>query len=177
MVSESPLDGVATEPPPSARRKERVGGGSSPLVKPRLEELWSCSERAGCVAPSSPCRACARWRRGPRDTSSQLSPTSSEIRSPVWMVRANIGVIASAGPTPQIAGLEQRGHLVLDEVGDQVGLGPLLWDRKDALDRARMLGVVQCEVGKERVDRREAHVAGGHGVPPVARRGVRGTPR
>ena len=31
-----------------------------------------------------------------------------------------------------------------------------------------MLGVVQSEVGKERVNCREAHVAGGHGVVPLA---------
>ena len=31
-----------------------------------------------------------------------------------------------------------------------------------------MLGVMQREVGEERVDRRQAHVAGGRGVVPVA---------
>ena len=39
-------------------------------------------------------------------------------------------------------------------------LGAFGWDREHALDRVGVLGVVQREVGEQRVDRREPRVAG-----------------
>jgi Phage integrase, N-terminal SAM-like domain len=65
-------------------------------------------------------------------TSWRLSPASSEIRSPAWMVSVKHGVIAPAGPGVQVAGLEQRVHLGVGEVGDEVALGALGWDGEHA---------------------------------------------
>jgi len=46
------------------------------------------------------------------------------------------------------------------EVGEEVFLGAFVRDREHALDRVGVFGVVQREVGEQRVDRREPVVAG-----------------
>lgn len=77
------------------------------------------------------------------------------------------GMVAAAGPGPLVAGAEQGVHLVLGEVGDEVALGPLGRDGQDALDRSRVLGMVEGEVAEQRVDGGQAVVAGGGAVVAV----------
>ena len=69
-------------------------------------------------------------------------------------------VVAAAGPGGLVAGGEQRVDLGVGEVGQQVLGGPFVRDREHALDRVGVLGVVQREIGEQRVDRREPVVAG-----------------
>lgn len=78
------------------------------------------------------------------------------------------GVVAPSGPGAFVAGAEQRVDLFFDEVGEQVSLGPLRRDREHALDRRGVLGMLEGDVGEERMDRREAVVACCHAVVPVA---------
>ena len=69
-------------------------------------------------------------------------------------------MIAPAGPGSRVAGAQERVDLGLGEVGDQFGLGAFGWDRENASDRVGVFGVLQREVGEQRVDRREPVVAG-----------------
>ena len=72
-------------------------------------------------------------------------------------------VVAPAGPGGLISG-EQGVDLGLGEVGDKVALGPLVRDREHPLDRPSVLGVMKRHVREQRVDRREAVVAGADAV-------------
>src|SRR5450759_2480360 len=77
------------------------------------------------------------------------------------------GVVASPGPGAPLAGGDERVDLRFGEVGDEVALEPLGRDGEDALDRGRMLGVAQCGIAEQGVDRREPVVAGADAVVPV----------
>ena len=77
-------------------------------------------------------------------------------------------MVAPTGPGGLVAGVEQGVDLVLGEVGEEVAFGSLGWDREHPLDRRRVFGMLEGEVAEQRVDRREAVVAGGRAVVPVA---------
>ena len=68
-------------------------------------------------------------------------------------------VVAPAGPGGLVAGGEQRVDLGIGEVGQEVALGAFGWDREHPGDRVGVLGVMQREVGEQRVDRGEPVVA------------------
>jgi hypothetical protein len=89
VVGEPMLDGVSAEAPSRTRGKEWVVRRSSPLVEEGLEDLDRARDERvrRSFLPLPKVCTLALW---PRVTSAQLSPTSSEIRSPVWIVRANI---------------------------------------------------------------------------------------
>jgi hypothetical protein len=90
----------------------------------------------------------------------QASAISSEIRRPVWIVSASVAWSRRPLQVAWVAGGEQRVDLRLGEIGEQVALGLLRRDREHPLDRGGVLGVLQGEVGEQRVDRREPVVAG-----------------
>ena len=69
-------------------------------------------------------------------------------------------VIAPAGPGGLVAGCQERVDFGVGEVGQKVPLRPFGGDREHAGDRVGVFGVVQREVGEQRVDRREPVVAG-----------------
>ncbi len=67
-----------------------------------------------------------------------------------------------------VAGAEQGVGLGFGQVGDDVPLGSLGRDGQHTLDRRRVLGMPESDVGEQRVDRRQAVVAGGWVVAAVA---------
>ncbi len=77
-------------------------------------------------------------------------------------------MVAPAGPCLLVAGAEQRVDLGIGEVGDQVAFGALGRDGEHPGDGAGVLGVMQCEVGQQRVDGRQAVVAAAGAVVPVS---------
>jgi hypothetical protein len=77
------------------------------------------------------------------------------------------GVIASADPGALVRGCEQRVDFGFGEVGDRDASGALVRDREHAPDRGGVLGVLQRQVAKQRVDRGETVVAGRGGVAAI----------
>jgi hypothetical protein len=69
-------------------------------------------------------------------------------------------VVASAEPGGLVGGLQERFDLWFGEVGEVVALVAFARDRHDPGDRGEVLGVAQSGVAVERVDCREAGVAG-----------------
>ena len=78
------------------------------------------------------------------------------------------GVVAASGPARSVAWLQQRVDFGLGEERDQPAFEPFRWDREHPLDRAGVLGVAQRRERKQRVDRREARVAGPRAVAAFA---------
>ena len=76
-------------------------------------------------------------------------------------------VVAPSEPGGPVRGSEQRFDLVEVEVVDAVLLMAFERDRDHASDRLKVLGVPQCHVPVERVDRRQPGVPGPGAVAPV----------
>jgi hypothetical protein len=77
-------------------------------------------------------------------------------------------MIAASGRSGGIRGGEQRGGLGLGEVGDQPAVEALGWDRQDARDHRRVLGVAQRGELEQRMHRGQSGVAGADAVAAVA---------
>ena len=71
--------------------------------------------------------------------SAQVRLASSEIRSPVWYRQHEHRLVTSAGPSVFVAGFDQRIDFLIGEVGDEVALGSLWWDREHPSNRCRVL--------------------------------------
>ena len=76
-------------------------------------------------------------------------------------------VVAPSEPGGPVRGSEQRFDLVEVEVVDAVLLMAFERDRDHASDRLKVLGVPQCHVPVERVDRRQPGVPGPGAVASV----------
>jgi hypothetical protein len=78
------------------------------------------------------------------------------------------GTVAATEPGGLVGRGEQRGDLGVVEVADDAALVAFGRDRHDPRDGVRVLGVLECCVPVEGVDRAEAGVAGAGTVAAVA---------
>ena len=108
------------------------------------------------------------WRFAPlpRVTSEHLSSGKLRDARPGLDGEVEQRLVPSPCPGAEVASAEQGVDLVVVQVGDDLSVGELDRDGEDTLDRAGMLGVAERRVGEQRVDRREAVVAGAHAVVP-----------
>jgi hypothetical protein len=77
-------------------------------------------------------------------------------------------VIAPAGPGAAVRCGEHGAYLVCGEEGDERAVEALGGDREHALDHVGVLGVPEGGVAEQRVDRRQADVAGAGAVVALA---------
>jgi hypothetical protein len=128
-------------------------------VKPGFEHLSGCRDERCSPLLSSLADGVHVGAGGERDVLAVEGDQFGDPQSGLDRQREH-GVVATAGPGGLVAGFKQRIDLGVGEVGEQVALGSFRWDREHPLDRGGVLGVVQGEVGEQRVDRRESVVAG-----------------
>ena len=156
---EAVLDGVAAESGAGAGREQRLVGVAGALGQPCFEH--------GPGGRDERCSSCLSSFAGGVDVGAGaerdvLAVERDQFGDPQSCLdrEREHRVVASAGPGVLVAGGQERVDLAVGEVGQQVALGAFGWDREDASDRVGVFGVVQGEVGEQRVDRREAVVAG-----------------
>jgi len=77
-------------------------------------------------------------------------------------------VVPPAEEARPVRGDEDRLDLVVGEEGDDRALEALRWDGQDPPDQRGVLGMAARREPEQRVDRRQARVAGAHAVAPVA---------
>jgi hypothetical protein len=85
-------------------------------------------------------------------------------------------VVAPPGPGGGVGGGEQRGGFGFGEVGDELAVGPLGRDGRDALDDGGVVEVAQGREAEQRVDRGQPGVAGADAVAAVVSRWSRNAP-
>ena len=166
-ASEAPFDGIAAEALAGGGGEQWVAGSAGTLPQPGLEDRlgrWHQRCLSFLAALSDGVHGGAG---GERDV---LTRESGEFRDPQAGLdgESEHGVVAPAGPGGLVAGVQQRVDLGVDEVGDEVALGPLGRDGEHTLDSGGVFGMLQGQIAEQRVQRGQAVVAGGRAVVPVA---------
>jgi hypothetical protein len=153
------LDAVAAESCAGAVREQRLVRSAGAFGYPCFEDgadRWD-QRRASCFAAFAD-----RVHVGAGAECDVLTVQGDEFGDPQAGLdrQREHRVVTTAGLGGRVAGGQERVDFWLGEVGQQVLLSAFGWDRKNPGDRVGALGMLQREVGEERVDRREPVVAG-----------------
>jgi len=152
-------------PTPGVRKQWLLGCVRLPLTQPTAKDsLKVCAERRASVR--SPLPAAADMRAGAKDKVIYSHVGQLRRAKPCLDCERQQRAISAATPCLQLRCGNDRGDFVVVEVVDQPTRSSLGWDRKDALGLSTVIGLVQRDIAKERVDCCESRVAGSWPVAP-----------
>ena len=163
---DAPFNGVAGQPLPGRAGEQRAGGLSVAFGEPGFHDPdGGGKQRRVAFLPAFSCAVDVRPGLDPDAVAGQageLGDSQAGLDG-----EGEHGVVAPAGPGFLVAGSEERVGLVRGEVGDVGAVAALAGDGQDPLDQRAVLGMAQGGVGEERVDCRQAGVAGPDAVAAI----------
>jgi hypothetical protein len=167
VLGEQPLDRVDAERMPLPGREYRVGNGAGPLAHPGVQHGHGLAGEWGgaflaALAVAFHVRAVAEVQAGDGEPGKFADP------QPGLDGQDEQGVVATPEPGGPVGCSEQRVDLGGGEEADQRAVVAFGRDGQHPLNQAGVLGVAQRGVAEQRMDRRQAGVAGTHPVAPIA---------